>query len=69
MRRFFYHLLAGTMISLPVLRAQEAREEGKSALPVREMDPARQWAQFRGYRARGILPGSGLPVSWSVEKN
>ncbi len=68
MRRFFCHLLAGAMISLPVLRGEEAKEAGKAALSVREMDPARQWSQFRGYRARGILPGSGLPVSWSVEK-
>ena len=29
---------------------------------------AKEWGQFRGYRARGLSEGGVVPTSWSLEK-
>ena len=34
-----------------------------------EIDPARQWSQYRGYLSSGVLDQANLPENWDVKKN
>ena len=36
---------------------------------VENVDPERQWSQFRGYMSSGVLDQANLPESWDVDKN
>ena len=36
---------------------------------VENIDPERQWSQFRGYMSSGVLDQANLPNSWDVDKN
>ncbi|MBI23291.1 MAG: pyrrolo-quinoline quinone [Roseibacillus sp.] len=68
MRPFHHHLLAGVMISSTLPGAEGAEETARAALPAPGLAPAGQWSQFRGHRARGILPDAGLPIRWHMGK-
>jgi hypothetical protein len=34
-----------------------------------EIDPERQWSQFRGNQSSGFLDNANLPQSWDLDKN
>jgi outer membrane protein assembly factor BamB len=56
------------MISSTLPGAEGAEETARAALPAPGLAPAGQWSQFRGHRARGILPDAGLPIRWHMGK-
>ncbi len=38
-----------------------------SLCPAQDVDPERQWSQYRGYLSSGSLDGADLPDSWNIE--
>lgn len=38
-----------------------------TVLNAQDLDPERQWSQYRGYLSSGVLDGAGLPESWDLD--